>query len=155
MELLRDTHIDFMKYRKFWIIVSLVLMGIGVFALFGRGRVNEGIDFAGGTQVTLRFRDQPQVDRLRSLLEAAGLQPSIQRFGQEADREVMIKTAETQGSEEGSRERIVAALNRQYNQEQAAGKADLNQIGTEAVTQLLMQLDPDGAGRSAVPGQLP
>ena len=30
MELFRDTHIDFMKYRKFWVVVSLILVLVGI-----------------------------------------------------------------------------------------------------------------------------
>ena len=28
MELFRDTHFDFMKYRRFWIVVSFLLVGL-------------------------------------------------------------------------------------------------------------------------------
>ncbi len=54
---------------------------------------------------------------------------------------MIIKTAITKGSEEGSRERIVAALAKDYN----PGKAglDLNQTGTDALAQFLLQADPD------------
>src|SRR5947199_181240 len=49
MQLFRDTHIDFMKYRKLWIILSLILVLGGLYAIFGPHRLNMGIDFAGGT----------------------------------------------------------------------------------------------------------
>ena len=35
MELFRDTHFDFMKYRRFWIVVSFLLVLGGVYAVFG------------------------------------------------------------------------------------------------------------------------
>ncbi|MBV8203292.1 MAG: hypothetical protein JOZ15_21980, partial [Acidobacteria bacterium] len=111
MRLLGDTNIDFMKYRKFWIIISLVLITVFFFAVFTI-HFKEGIDFAGGTQLTLRFREKPQVDQLRSLLAAAGLgDAEIQRFGDESANEAIIKTAVAKGTEEGSRERVVSALN--------------------------------------------
>jgi len=53
MDILRDTNIDFMKYRKFWIWVSLILVAIGVVSIFAPVKLNLGIDFAGGTQLTL------------------------------------------------------------------------------------------------------
>ncbi|MBV8201451.1 MAG: protein translocase subunit SecF [Acidobacteria bacterium] len=136
MRLLADTNIDFMKYRKFWISISFVLIAVFFFAVFFI-HFNLGIDFAGGTQLTLRFRDRPQVDQLRSLLAAAGLgDPEIQRFDKEAANEVIIKTAVTKGSEEGSRERVVAALNRRFNQGET-GKIDLNTAGADDLIQLL------------------
>jgi len=75
MEILRDTNIDFMKYRKFWIVVSLALVLVGLFSVFVHGNLNVGVDFAGGTQINLQFKDRPQIDRLRSVLEGAGLFP--------------------------------------------------------------------------------
>lgn len=145
MRLLRDTNIDFMKYRKFWVTVSLALIAVGVVA-FNTIQLKLGIDFAGGTQMTLRFRDKPQVDQLRNLLAGAGMGgASIQRFGDEKDNEVIIRTALAKGEAEGSRVRIVAALNRRYDQG-GAGRVDLNQVGVETITQLLAAADPDHVG---------
>jgi len=144
MELLRDTNIDFMKYRKFWIIVSLVLVGIGLFAIFFHGKLNVGIDFAGGTQLNLQFRDKPEVDRLRSILAGVGLgDATIQRFGAEDENEALIRTRLVEGKTEGSRDVIVAALNKAYNADQPAGKVDVNGVGAESVAALLFAADPD------------
>ncbi len=144
MQLIRETNIDFMKYRKFWIIVSFALVGFGVVAAFWSDWIRLGIDFAGGTQVNVLFKEQPQVDSLRKLLEGAGIpDPQIQRFGDSESREVLIKTPIVKGAEEGSRDLIVAALNRKYNQD-AGGKVDLNSIGSDAVAGLLGRSDPDG-----------
>ncbi|HEX9941035.1 MAG TPA: protein translocase subunit SecF [Thermoanaerobaculia bacterium] len=143
MEFLRDTHFDFMKYRKFWIIVSLILVGIGIFSVFVHGQLNIGIDFAGGTQMTLRFRERPEIDRLRSILATQGLgDAQIQRFGEEEQNEVIIKTRLARGREEGSRDQIVRALDREFNPGQT-GKPDLNRVGAEAVTEILLRADPD------------
>jgi preprotein translocase subunit SecF len=142
MELFRDTHIDFMKYRKAWIIVSLVLVLGGLYAIFGPHKLNLGIDFAGGTQVTIGFRQTPDVDRLRRVLEREGMAaPVIQRFGRAEDNQVIVKTTARNRSEEGSRDKIVAALNREFN----PGKTglDLNQTGADALAAFLLQTDPD------------
>ncbi len=147
MELLRHTNIDFMKYRKFWIIVSVILMAVGVVAIigafFGFEPLNYGIDFVGGTQMTLRFQQRPEIDDLRKLLEGAGMGAAqIQRFGDSKSSDVMIKTPGHKGVEEGSGDLIIAALNRKYNQNQA-GKPDLNRIGADEIVQILAKADPD------------
>ncbi|MFP5287812.1 MAG: protein translocase subunit SecF [Thermoanaerobaculia bacterium] len=143
MELLRDTNFDFMKYRKFWVVVSLILVAIGIFSVFVHGNLNVGIDFAGGTQINLKFREHPDVDRLRSILASQGMgDAQIQRFGEEADNEVLIKTRLEHGQTEATRDRIVRALDQQFNQGQT-GKPDLNRIGAEAVAPILLQTDPD------------
>ncbi len=56
MEFLRDTKIDFMKYRTFFVVVSAILVITGALAVFVHGKLNMGIDFVGGTQLTLRFQ---------------------------------------------------------------------------------------------------
>ena len=144
MELLRDTNFDFMKYRKFWIVVSLILVGVGVFAVFFHGQLNVGIDFAGGTQINLQFRDKPEINRLRSILSQVDLgDASIQSFGKEGENEVMIRTRLVEGRTEGSQKVVVGALDKAYNGDQTAGKVDLNQVGQPTVANLLFAADPD------------
>lgn len=146
MEFLRDTNIDFMKYRKPWVIVSLALILVAIFAVFFRGQLNIGVDFAGGTQITLKFREQPDVQRLRSLLAQSGVpEPQIQRFGREEENQVLIRTRLVEGSEEGSRDAVLGALDRAYNTG-VAGKLDLNRVGSETIAGLLLQTDPDRVG---------
>src|SRR5207244_7940128 len=119
--LFQDTNFDFMKWRKFWIVVSMLLVAGGVFAVFGleRRHLNVGIDFNGGTQMELRFREEQEIDRLRKILATQGLgQAEIQRFGGQDSNEVIIKTAVT-GSEAGSRDRIQGAFDKAFNQGQA------------------------------------
>ncbi len=144
MELFRDTNIDFMKYRKFWILVSLALVVIGIFAVFFHGRLNVGIDFAGGTQVNLQFRDRPDTDRLRTILSEVNLgDATIQSFGSVEENEVMIRTRLAEGRTEGTRDVIVGALDKAYNADKPAGRPDLNQVGSLTLAGLLNGADPD------------
>ncbi len=146
MEILRQTNIDFMKYRKFWIVVSLALVLVGIFSIFVHGNLNVGVDFAGGTQINLQFKERPQIDRLRGVLEGAGLEEfTIQSFGEEEENEVMVRTRLTEGEEQGSLQKVVAALDRELNPGQA-GKPDINAIGADALAALLTQADPDKLG---------
>ncbi len=145
MEILRDTKIDFMKYRKFWIWVSLVLVAIGVVSIFSPVKLNLGIDFAGGTQLTLKFQDAPNVEQLRSMAESTGVRDvQIQRFGQETDHQVILKTSALAGTEEGSAPKVLAAINQAVNP--GATNPDLNQIGHDAMLDLLTKGDPLGVG---------
>lgn len=142
MELFRDTHFDFMKYRRFWIILSLLLVLGGLYAIFGPHHLNMGIDFAGGTQITLGFNKTPDLDHVRQVLEREGMKaPEIQRYGRPEENEVIVKTTAIRGNEEGNRDKIVAALGREFNP--GATGFDLNQAGTDAIAALLLQADPD------------
>jgi len=105
-----------------------------------------GVDFAGGTQINLQFKEKPQIERLRGVLEGAGLEEfTIQSFGTEEENEVMVRTRLTEGEEQGSLQKVVTALDRELNPGQA-GKPDVNAIGVDALAALLTQADPDKLG---------
>jgi len=137
MYFLNNTKIDFMKYRRFFVVVSAILIIIGIFSVFVHGKLNLGIDFAGGTQLTLKFAEQPQLDELRHLLASAGLDDTqLQRFNEPEEFEVLVRTPTVEGSEEGAREAVVAALDGLLNPD-AGDRLDLNRAGAEAITNLL------------------
>jgi preprotein translocase subunit SecF len=132
-----------MKYRKYFVTLSLALLAVGMLAVFFHGQLNLGIDFAGGTQLTLKFRQQPEVDELRSVVADAGIgEAQIQRFGEEGANEVIIKTPTLEGQEEGTRNLVVDALSARY-QTVTTGGFDLNQRGRDALADRLHELDPD------------
>ena len=149
MKFLSDTNIDFMKYRKFFVVVSAILITVGIFSVFIHGKLNVGVDFAGGTQMTLKFQDQPEPDELRQLLAAGGFdEAQIQRFGAEEDNEVLIRTAIVEGSEEGAGDAVLALLDERYNPD-AGGRLDINRAGSNAISALLAGEDPDAEAEAA------
>lgn len=142
MKFLADTNIDFMKYRKFFVVVSALLILVGILSIFVHGKLNVGVDFAGGTQMTLKFKDQPEPDDLRNLLAAGGFdEAQIQRFGAEEDNEILIRTAVVEGSEEGAGDAVFALLDERFNPD-AAGRLDINRAGANAISALLAGKDP-------------
>ncbi|MEO8274643.1 MAG: protein translocase subunit SecF [Thermoanaerobaculia bacterium] len=148
MDLLRNTNIDFMKYRKFWVAISFLTILMGAVFVFVHGKLNIGIDFAGGTQLTLKFRERPDVQQVRQLLTAAGIEDTqIQRFGAVEDNEIMVRTPIVAGSEEGRGTQVVGVLSSHFNPD--AKGVDLNQVGTGTVTDLLVKLNPDGLAETA------
>lgn len=148
MDILRDPKFDFMKHRRFWIGLSFATILAGIVAIFFLDRLNFGVDFAGGTQMTLKFREQPNVEELRGLVAGAGYSDAvIQRFGVVGANEVMIRTPIVGGSEEGSAARLLAALNARYNP--GGGRVDLNQIGAISLAEVLTQANPDGIAATA------
>lgn len=143
MQFLTDSRIDFMKYRKVFIWVSLLLLATACAELFFLTGINFGIDFAGGTQLSVHLKDEPDLNELRRTFEDAGMREVvIQRYGEPGSSEVLIKTPVVEGSEEGSGTALIEALNENLNAA-AADKFDLNQRGTEALSALLYEADPD------------
>lgn len=142
MEILRKTNIDFMKYRKFWVVVSLALVAVGVFTVFLHGKLNIGIDFAGGTQVNVQLLERPNVETLREQLRAKGLDAQIQRFGAEEENEIILKTREGENAQEGSQAAITAALDSLYNPDRG-NRLDLNTTTADELAQFLVTANPD------------
>ena len=142
MEFFRDTNIQFMKYRKYWVVVSAALLVVSLLIVLVQGKLNLGIDFAGGTQLTLKFQEEPQVEDLRDLMESVGIgEAQIQRFGVAGENEVLIKTPSAEGSEEGSHDVVVSALDQAFP---AVGSGpDLNRVGAETLADFLVARDPD------------
>ncbi len=146
MEFFRDTKFDFMGVRQIFLVLSSLAFVAALVVTFGLSRLNIGIDFAGGTQLTLKFDGEPELDRLRGLLAEANLEGSqIQRFGDPALNEVIIKTPIVEGTEEGSRSVVEERFNQAYNAD-GAGRFDLNRQGTTALASLLEGADPDALG---------
>ncbi len=150
MDLLRNSNFDFMKYRRFWVTVSIITILAGLIGIFFFNRLNFGVDFAGGTQMTFKFHDRPQMEELRSLVNGAGFKDSVlQRFGQLDANEVMVRTPIVGGSEEGSAAKVLAALDARYNKNRQG--TDLNQIGAPTLADILAKFDPDGVGPEQAP----
>ncbi len=144
MEILHDPKIDFMKTRRIWITISVLTILAGLAGIFFMDRLNFGVDFAGGTQLVLKFKQTPEVDELRKLIDGAGFRESvIQRFGERAADEVLIRTPILGGSEEQSAAQVKAALNTRYNPGETGG-LDLNQAGAPTLADFLAGGNPDG-----------
>ncbi len=142
MQFLTATKIDFMKYRKFFVGVSLTLLTAAIAALF-LGGLNLGIDFSGGTQLQLRFKDQPDPEQIARVLEDAGIGGAVvQRFGTVEEKEVLVRTPVVANSEEGNSGELIEIINAALNNGDKS--KDLNQRGSGSVASLLNQFDPDG-----------
>jgi preprotein translocase subunit SecF len=75
IEIVRKTQIDFMKFRKFALVISGILVILGIIAIVqvANGTANLGIDFAGGTAVLLKFQKPVTLQEVRSVLEKGGI----------------------------------------------------------------------------------
>ncbi len=140
MQLFVNANYNFVKWRFHWIAFSIlwVLLGLGFYLKNG---VNWGIDFAGGANIVLKFRDKVPLDRLRADLADA----SIQQYGKTADRAVLIRLP-MQKKEGDYAGLTVARLNRDLNPESASGKTDLNFHGRDPINDVIFTADPDRKG---------
>jgi preprotein translocase subunit SecF len=134
MQIFKSPHFNFLRWRWHAIALSwLVILG-GIAVIMTRG-LPLGVEFSGGTIVIMQF-DQapPEFGAMRDALERAlpgeGQNAVIQRYGVEAQRQVMVRVPSV-GEESGAglsqtADRVVAAL-------KTAGVANFKVIGTEIV----------------------
>ncbi len=92
-----DTKIDFMKLGKPAIILSLLLiLGTGT-AFVMKGPKNFGVDFTGGSALTVEFKQPAPVDAVRKALADAGIEatPQYQEVG--GSRQLVMNVGFEQG----------------------------------------------------------
>ncbi|MCL2761313.1 MAG: protein translocase subunit SecF [Desulfuromonadales bacterium] len=75
MEFIGKTNIDFMGLKKISFTISAIVVLLGLFAIVQmfRGEANMGIDFAGGTEIQLKFVNPVTMDSAREILAKHGL----------------------------------------------------------------------------------
>ena len=146
MRIIGDTKIPFLSYRKIALTLSALAISGGLaYQFFGPG-LNLGIDFVGGTQVTVKFREQPDLGLLRSAIDELTVgTPTIQRFDETEKNEVLIRVENPEGEEGDFASPILDLLNREFNAE-LGDKFDLNTRGSIDLTNRLLTADPDGMG---------
>ncbi len=152
MELFRQTHIDFLRYKWWAIGASWVLIFVGIFTVFVQKGLKFGIDFSGGTAIAVRFAAAPDIDRLRTLLAGAGLgEVGIQRYEEAEKNSVLIRVQlqTTEGRDVG--DEVLQALRQGLQSPADPGKIDINTEGRATLAARMAAADPDRvAGRSDV-----
>jgi preprotein translocase subunit SecF len=149
MRIIGDTNIPFLSYRNIALSVSLlVILGGLAYQFLGPG-LNLGIDFVGGTQVTVKFRGEPDLGQLRDTM--ADLEvgtPALQRFDEPEKHEILIRVENPEGEEGDFTAPIIELLHRDLNAGIGDG-FDLNTRGAQDLTALLVESDPDATGLDA------
>ena len=108
-ELIKDTHIDFMRHGRMAMAISGALVLLALLAFIFRG-MNWGLDFTGGTMVEVGYPGPVDIPEVRSVLSEAGFDDAqTQHFGTASDVLIRIPPREGLNSAELS-SRVLAAL---------------------------------------------
>ena len=149
MELFRNTNIDFLSKKWFFLALSLIFSVAGLTSMLAWHHIPLGIDFRGGTVVDVKFTQTPNVEAIRAELDRAGLKNfTLQADTRSGSNELLIKLDIRETSEQAldqGKETIVKAL--QANAE--PGKNDLNNIGYTSLQDYLLKTDPMHLGTDA------
>ena len=145
-QLLKNPSFDFMKLGKPLLGVSVILMLVCAGVLFTRG-LNLGIEFTGGTELQLKYRDAPDVGQIRSALAGAGLtSQSVTTIGEPDEHEVYVRLGDTESVEDGD---VTSLVVRTLRGDSESDGTDLN-VDDEATIRLLLEGGPDPASAEAL-----
>jgi len=96
LKVIGATKFDFIGKRYIFYIISVVVIGTGLFSFFSRGKQVYGIDFAGGQLQEYSFKNPVEPDKIRGVLKELNLaDASIQQF-KEKPNVVLIRTSSDQ-----------------------------------------------------------
>jgi preprotein translocase subunit SecF len=151
VEFFRDTSIDFLGKKWYFLTFSLIFSVAGVISMAFWHGVPLGVDFRGGTLVYVKYAHTPDPSAVHSEIERAGLKNArVQRYGVASNNEVLIQLDIQETSEQAldkGKNQIIQALEGNA----PAGKRDLNNSSSLNVLNYLLEKDPLLLGADANP----
>ena len=122
MELFRQPNVDWLGKKWYFLGFSLIFSVAGILSLLFWHHLPLGVDFKGGTHITVRFSQTPNEDHIRSAMDKAGIKDArIQRIsgapGTTSNQEVIAlpqSTASDANHDQGRAE-VEQALSANYH----------------------------------------
>jgi preprotein translocase subunit SecF len=149
VEFFRNTNIDFLGKKWYFLAFSLVFSVAGLFSMLFWHHIPYGVDFRGGTLVYVKFSHAPDDNALRTAMDRAGLHNAkIQRFGPVSDNEELIDLDVRETNEQALDEGKTKIINT-LQTNAPAGKLDLNNSSFLTIKNYLMDKDPMHLGSDA------
>jgi preprotein translocase subunit SecF len=149
VEFFRNTNIDFLGKKWYFLAFSLIFSVAGVFSMLFWHGIPWGVDFRGGTLVYVKFSHTPDENAIRAELDRAGLKNfKLQRLGAASNNEELVDLDVRETSEQAldqGKLKIIQALETNT----PAGKTDLNNASFLTIKNYLMEKDPLRAGSEA------
>lgn len=146
MEFFRNTNIDFLGKKWYFLAFSLIFSVAGLFSILFWHHIPWGVDFRGGTLVYVKFSHTPDENAIRSELDHAGLRNfKLQRLGAAANNEELIDLDVRETNEQAldqGKLTIIKALETSA----PTGKKDLNNASFLDIKNYLLDKDPMRVG---------
>src|SRR5215471_12528968 len=150
VELFRNPKLDWIAAKKYFIGLTIALLVAGGISVQVRG-FNLGVDFTGGTIMTVRFKQPQSAEEIRSVLNSSGVGIDTSKVTIVNDKskpaDMIIRApelgAESERRVDETKRAIIRALQRiSPSGEAAAGKVNINGIDAEGIEQELRRTDP-------------
>jgi preprotein translocase subunit SecF len=149
VEFFRNTNIDFLGKKWYFLAFSLIFSVAGLFSMLFWHHIPWGVDFRGGTLVYVKFSHTPDENAIRAELDRKGLRNfKLQRLGAASNNEELIDLDVRETSEQAldkGKLTIIEALKTNA----PPGKIDLNNASFLTIKNYLVDKDPLRAGSDA------
>jgi len=118
IELPIPKNIQFMKYKRYLIALSLVITFSALFFMFKNG-LNWGIDFRGGVKLLYTFSQSEKVadGEIEAVLLGKGIDSIVQRYGSRDANQFSVKTKQFDATLEGTVDKVSEVLAVKYGAE--------------------------------------
>jgi preprotein translocase subunit SecF len=150
VEFFRDTNIDFLGKKWYFLAFSLIFSVAGLLSMLFWHHIPWGVDFRGGTLVYVKFSHTPDENAIRSELDRAGLRNfKLQRLGAVSNNEELIDLDVRETSEQAldqGKLKIIQALEKTKTPQgqdcTSSSKCDLNNASLLTIKKYLLDKDP-------------
>ena len=154
MEFFKNTNIDFLGKKWYFLAFSLVFSLAGIVSMGHRWAttghpVPLGVDFRGGTLVYVKYSHTPVPSDIHAELTRAGLKNArVQAYGPAANNEVLV-ALDIQETSEAALDKGKIQIIEALQSNAPAGKPDLNNASSLTILNYLLEKDPLHAGADA------
>jgi len=108
--------VDFVSRRNWFFLLSLIIMIASLVSLIAPNGLKAGLEFTGGSSITLDFSDSPSQEALRSQLAELGHADAVIQNAGAGSYFIRTRTLkEAVGSQPSERESIITALETAFN----------------------------------------
>lgn len=154
-EFFKDINVNWLGYRRPFIMVSILILLAGLFSAIGRqltpggtDAFNLGVDFQGGTVVTAKFKNKPAEDDIRNALANMNITDSVIQSSLDKQDEVLIKIPLLESEDAATTAETPAqgnTVDNQVNQGRQKVIEALNTVGKEVPANADLGSAEDGA----------
>lgn len=150
IQFFKDVRIDWLENRRIFIAVSILLMlaglGSAIFRQWNHSRnpsapqaFNLGVDFKGGTVMTVKFKQRPPAEQIHAAIATEGVRDAIVQPTTDKPDEVLVKLP-LEGPDPTAQ-----AGNEQVDPGQTKVRKALTKFGAEAQANVDLAADPNAA----------
>ena len=111
LRILHGTHYDFIKHWRTAVILTVAFILLGIGSAVFKGGFPYSIEFTGGTLLQVQFKVVPDVAKMRTTLDNAGMKGAeITTFGSNLDYTIRAQGAEQVASQAEGAEKVAAKI---------------------------------------------